>query len=182
MLRNESTTIQINNHTVRFSGRTIVVISLNQIVELVKGRLHPVNRGWYLMSALLAALALSGLGIVVSNRVDAAALRDLSETFITVARGAGAGIILLFIIRLFVWAFRRKTYGLMIGTASGGWYTISSSSDESINLILESIFARMESQQPASGVTVNVEKLDVSIRPSSDVNTHFVDAGRNANA
>jgi len=180
MLRNESTAIEINNQTIKFSGRTIIVINLSQIVELVKGRLHPVNRGWYLMCALISALALSGLGVVVSNRVDAAAIRDLNETFVTVARYAGAGIFVLFVIRLLIWAFRRRTYGLMFGTAAGGWYTISSRSDESITLILESIFTRIESQQPVPSVTFNVERLDVSSRPANNVNTHFVDAGRDA--
>lgn len=178
MLRHESTALEINNQTIKFCGRTIIVINLSQIVELVKGRLHPVTRGWYLMCVLISVLALSSLGVVVSDRVDAAAIRDLKETFLTVARYAGGGIIVLSIIRLFVWGLRRKTYGLMVGTAAGGWYTISSRSDESISLILESIVARIESQQPVSSVTFNVEKLDVSSRPAHNVNTQFVDAGR----
>ena len=180
MLRNETTAIEINSKTVRFSGRSIIVINLTQIVEVIKGRRRPPNVGWYLMCALLSALAVSGLGIVVSDRVDAVADFDLRETFETVARYVGGGHVLLLVVRALVWVFRRETYGLMIGTTAGGWYTISAKSDEAITEILEAILTRMESQQQMPSVKFHVDQLEVSTRPANNVISSFVAAGRDA--
>ena len=147
MLRSEITTIEISNQTIKFSGRSLIVVNLSQIVELLKGRQHPANVGWYLMCALIAALAVCGLGVVLSDRIDAVAALNLRETLMTIARYAGAGLAIMIIVRTLVWVFRRETYGLMIGTAAGGWYTVSSKSDDVITSILEAVAARMESQQ-----------------------------------
>ena len=180
MLRNETTAIEINSQTVKFSGRSIIVINLSQIVEVIKGRRRPPNVGWYLMCALLSALAVSGLGIVVSDRVDAVADLDLRETFEAVARYVAVGLVVLVIVRVLVWVFRRETYGLMVGTTAGGWYTISAKSDEAITEILEAILTRMESRQQMSSVTFHVDQLEVSTRPANNVVSSFVAAGKDA--